>query len=145
MEYRILDCSMEDPQYICDKLVEYNNIHSPQTQEPAFIDINKKIIDENGQIVAGFVAEMYCWKVIYVDMVWVDETCRHQGLGTKLIRELERIALEEGCTLIHLDTFDFQAKDFYIKLGYEVFGVLDGFPGNHCRYFLKKQLKPVIC
>ena len=52
MEYKILDCSKEDPQYICDKLVEYNNIHSPQTQTPAFIDINKKIVDENCNIVA---------------------------------------------------------------------------------------------
>ena len=112
------------------------------SQIRAMIDINKKIVDENGNIVAGFVAEMYCWKVIYVDMVWVDESCRHQGLGTKLIQELERVALEERCTLIHLDTFDFQAKDFYVKLGYEVFGVLEDFPGNHCRYFLKKQLNP---
>ncbi|WP_419727432.1 hypothetical protein [Terrisporobacter petrolearius] len=51
-----------------------------------------------------------------------------------------KIAKEEKCNLIHLDTFDFQAKDFYIKNGYEIFGVLDECPKNHKRYFLKKSL-----
>ena len=48
---------------------------------------------------------------------------------------------EKGCHLIHLDTFDFQAKDFYIKHGYEVFGVLDECPKKHKRYYLKKLIK----
>ena len=42
--------------------------------------------------------------------------------------------------LIHLDTFDFQAKEFYKKQGYVVFGKLDDCPENHCRYFMKKLL-----
>ena len=42
--------------------------------------------------------------------------------------------------LIHLDTFDFQAKDFYLKHGYEVFGVLDDCPKGHKRYYMKKVL-----
>jgi hypothetical protein len=39
---------------------------------------------------------------------------------------------------LHLDTFDFQAKDFYVKHGYEVFGVLEDCPEGHVRYFMKK-------
>ena len=62
-------------------------------------------------------------------------------MGTKLLNEIEKIAIEEKCNLIHLDTFDFQAKDFYIKQGYEVFGVLEHCPANHCRYYLKKKLQ----
>ena len=58
--------------------------------------------------------------------------------GQACIR-LENIAAGEGCSLIHPDTFDFQAKDFYRKLGYEVFGILDGCPEWHCRYYLKKR------
>ena len=84
---------------------------------------------------------MYCWNVMYIDVLWIDEAHRKQGLGTKLLQEIERIAIEKNCTLIHLDTFDFQAKDFYVKQGYEIFGILEECPENHCRYYLKKKLK----
>lgn len=90
---------------------------------------------------AGCLAEMYCWKVAYVDILWVEESCRGQGLGSALLRAVEEAAAAEGCTLIHLDTFDFQAKDFYLRQGYELFGVLDGCPEGHCRYYLKKDLR----
>lgn len=53
---------------------------------------------------------------------------------------IEKIAKEKGCNLIHLDTFDFQAKDFYIRNGYEVFGVLDDCPREHKRYYMKKNI-----
>jgi hypothetical protein len=46
-----------------------------------------------------------------------------------------------GATLAHnTDTFDFQAKDFYLKQGYEIFGVLKDCPSGHKRYYMKKIL-----
>ncbi|WP_425533937.1 GNAT family N-acetyltransferase [Terrisporobacter petrolearius] len=86
-------------------------------------------------------AKMYCWNVIYIDALWVSENYRGCGLEEKLLFTIEKIAKEEKCNLIHLDTFDFQAKDFYIKNGYEIFGVLDECPKNRKRYFLKKSLE----
>lgn len=74
------------------------------------------------------------------DILWVSEEYRKSGFGTKLLKEMEKIAVEENCKLIHLDTFDFQAKDFYLRHGYEVFGVLEDCPESHCRYYLKKKL-----
>ncbi|MBQ7919681.1 MAG: GNAT family N-acetyltransferase [Lachnospiraceae bacterium] len=137
----ILNCIDADAEYICDKLVEYNLGQVPKTQRLDFININKKIVDENNEIIAGCLAKMYCWNVIYIDILWVDEKYRKCGLGTRLLNEIEKNALEENCSLIHLDTFDFQAKDFYTKHGYKVFGVLEDCPANHCRYYLKKKLK----
>ncbi len=141
MTFNILNCVDGDAEYICDKLVEYNLGQVPKTQELDFIYINKKIVDENNKIIAGCLAKMYCWNVLYIDILWVDEKYRKCGLGTKLLNEIEKIAFKENCSLIHLDTFDFQAKDFYTKQGYEVFGVLEDCPVNHCRYYLKKKLK----
>ena len=141
MDYEILDCADYDSDFIGERLVEYNLQHVPRTQKADFISINKKITDENGTIIAGCIAEMYCWNIAYVDVLWVDERYRRSGLGTKLLAEIERTAMEENCSLIHLDTFDFQAKDFYIKHGYDLFGVLEDCPENHCRYYLKKKLK----
>ena len=138
--FEIINCVDTDADYICDKLVEYNLSRVPKTQETDFVNIYKKIVNDEGEIIAGCLAKMYCWNVIYVDILWIDEAYRKQGLGSKLLKEIERIAVEENCTLIHLDTFDFQAKDFYIKHGYEVFGVLKDCPKEHCRYYLKKKL-----
>lgn len=139
--YDIVNCTNNDADYICDRLVEYNLRQVEKTQKVDFVNINKKIVDENSTIIAGCIAKMYCWNIVYVDILWVDEQYRKHGLGTKLLNEIEKIAIEEKCKLIHLDTFDFQAKDFYIKQGYEVFGVLEDCPENHCRYYLKKKLQ----
>ncbi len=144
MEYDNLtlsECSKKDVDYICDRLVEYNLSKVPLRQNIAFDTLDKKLTDENGKTIAGIIARMYCWNVVYVDILWVDESFRGQGLGAYLLNMLEKTAKNKGATLVHLDTFDFQAKDFYIKQGYTVFGVLEECPsGGHCRYYMKKDL-----
>lgn len=67
---------------------------------------------------------------------------RHRGkkLGSCLLGYVETKAISMGATLFHLDTFDWQTKDFYVKAGYEIFGVLDACPPSHKRYYLKKVL-----
>ncbi len=141
LNFEIKDCERSDASYIGDNLVQYNLSKVPSTQEEDFIDIYRKIVDENNNIIGGCLAKMYCWNVMYIDVLWIDEAHRKQGLGVKLLKEIERVAIEKKCTLIHLDTFDFQAKDFYVNQGYEIFGVLEDCPKNHCRYYLKKKLK----
>ena len=104
-----------------------------------FDTLDKKITDDNGKIIAGCVAKMYCWNVAYIDTLWVDSEYRGNGLGGELLAEIEKTAKARGCYLIHLDTFDFQAKEFYEKQGYELFGVIEDCPKGHCRYYLKNQ------
>ena len=140
MNFKIENCKNGDADYIIDRLVEYNLSKVPAEQDVLFDILDKKITDDNGNIIAGCVVRMYCWNVTYVDTLWVDETYRGKGLGAKLLEEVEKTAKEKGCYLIHLDTFDFQAKEFYEKQGYEVFGVLDNCPTEHCRCYLKKNL-----
>lgn len=141
MTYEIGNCKDGDTDYIIDKLVEYNLSQVPAKQETLFDTLDKKITDDNGKIIAGCVARMYCWNVAYIDTLWVDENYRGKGLGSKLLAKIEMIAKEKDCYLIHLDTFDFQAKEFYENQGYEVFGTLEDCPKGHCRYYLKKMLK----
>tara|TARA_R110002124_G_scaffold52032_2_gene150095 strand:+ start:12887 stop:13060 length:174 start_codon:yes stop_codon:yes gene_type:complete len=57
-----------------------------------------------------------------------------------LLRKAEIEAKSMGASLSHLDTFDWQAKDFYLKSDYEIFGVLDDCPVGHNRYYMKKIL-----
>jgi GNAT superfamily N-acetyltransferase len=125
---------------IIGRLVEYNLSKVPLKQEVSFSWINRIIEDKNGNIIAGILSKMYCWNCLYIDALWVEVKYREEGLGSKLLKEVEKIAKEKGCHLIHLDTFDFQAKDFYLKYGYEIFGVLDDCPQEHSRYFMKKSI-----
>ena len=140
MDYIIENCKDGDADYIIDRLVEYNLSQVSAEQKTLFDTLDKKIIDDNGKIIAGCVARMYCWNVAYLDTLLVDERYRGNGFGSKLLIEVERTAKEKGCYLIHLDTFDFQAKGFYEKQGYEVFGVLEDCPKNHRRFYLKKEI-----
>lgn len=140
MNYKIESCTDGDADYIIDRLVWYNLSQVPAEQEILFDTLDKKITDDKGKIIAGCVARIYCWNVAYIDTLWVDEKYRGTGLGTKLLAEVEKTAKDKGCYLIHLDTFDFQAKEFYERQGYKVFGVLEDCPKEHCRYYLKKTI-----
>ncbi|NFV13984.1 GNAT family N-acetyltransferase [Clostridium sporogenes] len=138
--YIIRESSSEESDLIVDRLVEYNLSKVPVKQEDTFLWINRVVEDTKGEIIGGILSKIYCWNCLYIDALWVKEEYRKDGLGTKLLKEVEKIAKDKNCKLIHLDTFDFQAKDFYIKHGYEIFGILDQCPENHKRYFMKKNI-----
>lgn len=136
-------CTEKDKEYLVRKLVEYNLSKVQSEQSELFIDLSQKIMHD-GKIIAGIIARMYCWNIIYIDTLWVDPDYRNEKLGTLLLNAVEQKALENNVHLIHLDTFDFQAKDFYEKQGYEVFGQLDDCPRSHCRYYMKKVMGHTI-
>jgi hypothetical protein len=54
---------------------------------------------------------------------------------------MEAAALEKGCRLIFLDSFSFQAPEFYKKNGFEVFGKIEDHPKGYDQYFLIKRLE----
>ncbi len=140
MKYDIVPIVEGDDAFIDDRLVEYNLSRVPATQDELFESVSRKVVDREGNTIAGCLAVMYCWNVMAIDIIWVDERYRGQGLGSDLLGEIEREAREKGCHLVHLDTFDFQAKAFYEKNGYSVFGALEDCPKGHLRYFMKKSL-----
>ena len=61
---------------------------------------------------------------------------RRQGLGAELLRRAEDEARARGCVGAHLDTFSFQARGFYEKQGYALFGTIPDCPPGHARFFL---------
>lgn len=66
---------------------------------------------------------------------------RGQGYGTKLMAAAEAEARRRGCRDAYLDTFSFQARPFYERCGYEVFGTLEDFPTGHQRFVMRKSLQ----
>ena len=56
----------------------------------------------------------------------------------QLMNDAEREAIRRGCRGAWLDTYSFQARGFYERLGYTIFGTIDNYPPGHSRIFLKK-------
>ena len=95
--------------------------------------------DEDGEILGGALGNTWgLW--LYVSDVWVDPSLRGKGYATKLMTAIEQMAIQRGCLNSYLDTFSFQARPLYEKLGYKVFGTLEDHPKGHSHYFLKKTL-----
>jgi GNAT superfamily N-acetyltransferase len=80
---------------------------------------------------------------LHIDLLYLPELLRGQGLGRRLIEQAEAEAVQRGCQGVWLDTFSFQARGFYERLGYTVFGCIDDYPRGHSRFFLKKRLTEV--
>ena len=91
------------------------------------------------EIVGGVVGATY-WGWLYIDLLWVKDELRGRGYGHRLLTHAEEEARQRGAKHAYLDTFSFQAPDFYRQHGYQVFGELADFPPGHQRYFLTKQL-----
>jgi GNAT superfamily N-acetyltransferase len=91
------------------------------------------------EIMGGVLAELY-WKWLFIDLLWVKEELRGQGYGHELLTKVETEARNRGARNAYLDTFSFQAPEFYAKHGYHQFGELQDFPKGHQRLFLTKLL-----
>lgn len=97
------------------------------------------IRDKENKVVGGVIGQVFGgW--LYVSLLWVEESLRNKGNGTRLLKMIENEAVKFGCKYAHLDTYSFEAKPFYEKHGYTLFATLDSYPEGHCKHFLKKKL-----
>ena len=131
--------SLEDANFVWNKIREFNRCTGPMLNYPPYEPYNIVLKNKENEIIAGILTRIYL-KAMFVEVLWVDEKYRKKGIGTELLNKVESYAKEIGCTFIHLDTFSFQAIDFYKKCGYSIFAVLEDYPDDIKRYFLKKYL-----
>ena len=140
----IIKATSREAEFIDQQIDKFNNSQVSFTQDPIHLYKNY-VIKENGEIIAGINTLIYGWKILYIGVLFVNENHRGKKLGCQLLQYAENEASTLGAVLSHLDTFDFQAKDFYLKQGYEIFGTLENCPPNHNRYYLKKILTKTSC
>lgn len=96
--------------------------------------------DQNNQIVGGCQCDLL-YGCLYVGSLWVSENLRGQGYGTSLMAAVEKLAREQKCHFIAVNTMNWEALDFYKKLGFKVEFQRHGFMGDSVFYFLRKDLK----
>lgn len=95
---------------------------------------------ENGNIAGGLVAQIW-WGALEIQYLWISESIRGKGYGKELMLKAEAEAKDRGCHMAYVDTFDFQAKSFYEKLGYKEYGSLPGYAHKFRRHYLAKEFK----
>ncbi|OQP31441.1 GNAT family N-acetyltransferase [Pantoea latae] len=97
------------------------------------------VTDERGVKLAGLTGST-AGNWLRIDMLWVSDALRGQGVGTQLIKAAEAEARQRGCRYAQVDTTSFQARPFYEKLGYTLRFSLDRYPRHHQRHYLSKTL-----
>ena len=140
LNFSISQGTLEDTTWIDTKIDEFNIGKLSFTGKKLEIPLNY-VVKDNNKIIAGIKCCFYLEEVLYVNVIFVDENYRLQRLGSLLLNKVEDEAIALGAKLAHLYTFDFQAKDFYLKHGYIIFGVLEDCPVGHTCYYLKKKLQ----
>lgn len=102
------------------------------------------IRDTDGQVIGVLWGRTgYSW--LFTQLLVVPENLRGQGLGRQILGMAESEARVRGCHAAWLDTFEFQARGFYERLGYRCFGELADFPPGYTRYFMQKTLQSGLC
>ena len=137
MEYKIENLTKDEARYIGEKINEIVP-REVDADEEKFVF---KIENETGITIGGFIATAYeyHWSRMFLNELWVEESYRHQGIGSMILREAERTAREKGCRVVTLGTASYMARPFYEKHGYTVFTTIKT-PNGYISYSLVKYL-----
>lgn len=137
MEFIITDeIAEKDREEILHGLLEYN-LSKIEDKNPKELGIYLE--DSSGKKLAGLTGETHGnW--FTVQFLWVAEELRNQQIGSSILEQAEIIAKERGCKYAFLDTFDFQAPEFYKKHGYKPCFELLNYPVTGKRTYFTKEL-----
>jgi ribosomal protein S18 acetylase RimI-like enzyme len=118
--------------------IDFHNVAA--TGLSAWYPVNFVLRGERGDILGGLLANLWGdW--LHVSHLWVSVAVRGAGHGRSLMREAEAYARGKGAIGITLETFSFQARPFYERLGFEVWSTIEGYPPGHTNFLLKKALR----
>jgi len=106
---------------------------------PSWVPVVLTALDFDDELVGGLVGE-YGLGWLHVTMLAVAPERRRTGIGAQLLEQAEAWARGRGALGVHLDTIEFQALEFYTRLGYRQFGEQADNPPGFIRYYLEKRL-----
>lgn len=132
-----VDPTPDDVQYLEDRLYEFN----AKATDIADGELLGFFVRERERIVAGICGNTW-GGTCELRQVWVDESQRYRGLGTKLLQAAEQEARRRGCTQMMLMTFSFQAPAFYQKHGFRIVATLENHPRGYRNLLMCKNFEP---
>ena len=126
----------QDKDIIHRGLLEYN---LARIEDKNLKDLGVYLQDETGKKIAGLIGNTHGnW--LFVKFLWVSEELRRCNIGSNILNQAEKTAKERGCKYSFLDTFSFQAPEFYKKHGYKEVFTLENYPVTGKRYYFTKNL-----
>ena len=136
MHIRLENTESQKAQEIGNLIRSYNrSIRETAESEP----LNLYIEDEQGQLLAGLVAETFGnW--LEIEYLFVKEDLRGQGIGSQLLQRAESEAKKRNCRYVFVNTYQFQAPSFYQKHGYQEVFILKDYPCTGQRHYYQKDL-----
>lgn len=128
-----------DREFIRQKVIEHNAANLPDSVKHPIDQLSFMAKNENGEIIGGITATGI-WQHLHIDFLWVDSSARGQRIAERLMQQLEGYARRQNYRLMVVDTFSFQAPGFYIKQGFQEFGVIENHPEGHSQHYFEKRL-----
>ena len=130
------DGNEQDINDIFEMLKEYNLSNREESKN---VPLGIFYEDAQGKKLAGLTGETFGnWLCIHY--LFVEEHMRKEGVGSKLLLAAEEEARNRGCKYAFVDTFSFQAPEFYIKHGYKEVFALNDYPYTGKRFYYTKEL-----
>lgn len=136
MHIRLENTESQKAQEIGNLIRSYNRSKREAAEcEP----LNLYVEDEQGQLLAGLVAETFGnW--LEIEYLFVKEDLRGQGIGSQLLQQAESEAKKRNCRFAFVNTYQFQAPDFYQKYGYKEVFTMKEYPYTGQRHYYQKEL-----
>ena len=136
MHIRLENTESQKAQEIGNLIRSYNrSIRETAESEP----LNLYIEDEQGQLLAGLVAETFGnW--LEIEYLFVKDDLRGQGIGSQLLQQAESEAKKKNCRYVFVNTYQFQAPAFYQKHDYQEVFTLKDYPCTGQRHYYQKDL-----
>lgn len=136
MYVRLENKESHKAQEIGDLIRTYNRSKREEAESES---LNLYVEDEKGNLMAGLVAETFGnW--LEIEYLFVKEELRGQGIGSKLLQQAENEAKKRNCRFSFVNTYQFQAPDFYLSHGYKEVFALQDYPYTGQRYYYQKDL-----
>jgi GNAT superfamily N-acetyltransferase len=115
-----------------------DNYNIAVTGHSAYYPVAYFLKANDGEVLGGLLGMVWGgW--LHIKIVWVAEPVRGKGHARRLLETAEGYAKKRGCRGAFLETFSFQARPLYEKLGFVVVGQIDDCPPGHTFYFLIKK------
>ncbi len=147
---KIQELTQSEPPTILDYIIDYH----PEAQNDGIIrdgiiHFNKQILKENAkhwsiyvkserQLIIGGALIWEHSDALYIDVLWVDDAYRGQGIGRNIMQKIENEAKNKGLGKLYVDTFSFQAEEFYTKQGFYRIAIVDDYLLGFDRCYMRK-------
>jgi len=110
------------------------------TAMPEYTSVNFVLRGERGDVLGGVLGLLW-GRWLQITHVWVSAVARGKGYGKRLLLDAEDYARARDAVGATLETYSFQARPFYERLGYELCGTIEGYPPGYAKFFLRKSLQ----